>query len=223
VRASRSSAPSVGVRGLDRGERAALLINECQNGMIHVDYANHAGLATEVARRGVVARIAALLETCRDLGVLVVHSTIVLRPDGIGSEASCLLLGSLMKTAAVVEGRVEAEIHAELTPIDTDVVSQRRHGLSPFHGTELEAMLRQQQVQTVIVAGVSTNIGIPGACLEAVNRGFRAVVPADCVAGAWPEAQEFQVTHTLPLLATVTTSDEVIAVLRAGGPTPAPR
>jgi nicotinamidase-related amidase len=205
----------MGIRGLDKGERAVLLLNECQNAMIHPDYSERAGLADEIARREMIPRLSALLATCRELGVLVVHSTIVLRADGIGTDASCLLLGSLAKSGKVTEGRIGAEIHAELTPVASDVVSQRRHGLTPFHGTELEAILRQQRIQTVIVTGISTNVGVPGACLEAVNRGLRAVVPEDCVAGAWPEAQEFQVTHTLPLLATVTTSAEIITTLRA--------
>lgn len=202
------------VRGLANGERAALLINECQRGMIDVAYAGPEGLAGEVSRRGVLAQIAALAATCRELGVPVVHSTIVMRPDGIGTQASSLLLGVLVKAGVVVEGRPEADIVPELTPESGDVVSRRVHGLSPFHGTELEWFLRERGVQTVIVTGVSTNIGIPGACLEAVNRGLRAVVPEDGIAGAWPEAQDWNVQHTLPLLATVTTCANVAAALR---------
>lgn len=204
----------MGIRGLDKGERAALLLNECQNGIIHPEYTARAGLAAEIERREMIQRLAELVAVCRELGVLVVHSTIVLRADGMGTEASSLLLGSLVKAGKVLEGRVEAEIHTALAPVPSDYLSQRRHGLSPFHGTELESVLRQQRIQTVIVTGVSTNIGIPGACLEAVNRGFRAVVPEDCVAGAWPEAQDFAIKHMLPLLATVTTGPDVIAALR---------
>jgi len=203
----------VGVRGLDNGERAALVLNECQNGMVNAEGASNEGLAGEVSRRGIVSRIADLAQACRDAGVLVVHATIVPRADYVGTSRNCLLLASLVKKGLVVAGRPEAEIHPALTPRPEDVVISRVHGLSPFHGTELEAVLRARGVTTVLVAGVSTNIGIPGACLEAVNRGFTVVVPEDCTAGAWPEAHEFQVTHTLPLLATVTTADDVRAAL----------
>jgi nicotinamidase-related amidase len=92
-------------------------------------------------------------------------------------------------------------------------VIRRQHGLSVFHGTELEPTLRALGIQTVILAGVSTNIAIPGSSLEAVNRGFTVVIPEDCTAGAWPEAHEFQVRHTLPLLATVTTSEAIRGAL----------
>src|SRR3954471_376839 len=201
------------VRGLDDGERAALVLNECQRGMVDPAVAGNGALAGEVARRGVVPRLAELAQACRDAGVLVVHSTIVPRADYVGTTRNCLLLASLVKKGSVVAGSPAAEIHPDLAPQDGDVVLERVHGLSPFHCTELEPILRSRGVQTVLVTGVSTNIGVPGACLEAVNRGFTVVVPEDCTAGAWPQAHEFQVTHTLPLLATVTTSQAVREVL----------
>ena len=203
----------MGIRGLDKGEQAALIINEGQNAMVDPAFGGNAGLAAEAERRGMVGKIAELARACRAAGVLVVHTTMVPRPDGVGTMTNCLLLGSLVKKGTVVAGSPAAEIHADLAPGDGDVVLARTHGLSPFHASELEPVLRSRGVSTVIVTGVSTNIGIPGACLEAVNRGFTAVVPEDCTAGAWAEAHEFQVTHTLPLLATVTTSAEIIDVL----------
>ena len=203
----------MGIRGLDKGEQAALIINEGQNAMVDPAFGGNAGLAAEAERRGMVGKIAELARACRAAGVLVVHTTMVPRPDGVGTMTNCLLLGSLVKKGTVVAGSPAAEIHADLAPDDRDVVVARTHGLSPFHASELEPVLRSRGVSTVIVTGVSTNIGIPGACLEAVNRGFTAVVPEDCTAGAWAEAHEFQVTHTLPLLATVTTSAEIIDVL----------
>jgi nicotinamidase-related amidase len=203
----------MGVRGLDDGERVALVINECQRGMVDPEIVGNGALAGEVARRGMVARVAELAAACRAAGVLVVHATIVPRPDYMGTMRNCLLLASLVKKGTVVAGAPGADIHPDLTPQDGDVVLQRVHGLTPFHSTELEPILRSRGVQTVIITGVSTNVGIPGACLEAVNRGFTVVVPEDCTAGAWPEAHEFQVQHTLPLLSTVTTSETVREVL----------
>lgn len=204
----------MGIRGLDKGERAALLINECQNGMVNPAVAADEGIVAEASRRGIVGRIAELASVCRERGVPVVHNTIVPRADYVGTRASCLLLGALVKSGVVVEGSPGADIHPALGPETGDIVVQRVHGLSPFHGTELEPVLRDLGVQTVIVVGVSTNVGVPGACFEAVNRGFTAVVAEDATAGAWQEAHEFQMRHTLPLLASVSTVAEIISVLR---------
>ena len=197
------------MHGLGDGQQAALVISECQNAMTNPDYASNTGLALQAAGRGIIERIAELARDCRRAGVPVVYATFVPRADFRGTTANCLLLGSLRKKAAVCEGRPEAEIHPLLTPQPGDFVIQRRHGLSAFHGTELEPVLRALGTEAVILVGVSTNIAIPGTSLEAVNRGFTVVIPEDCTAGAWPEAHDFQVRHTLPLLATVTTSEGV--------------
>jgi nicotinamidase-related amidase len=206
---------NVGVRGLDRGERAALILNECQNNMINVEVAPQNPLARLIHERGMVEKLAALAQACREAGVLVVHSTIAPRPDFVGTEATSLLLASLVKKKIVYEGAPGAAIHPALTPQEGDVVLNRVHGLAPFHGTELEWILRAEKVSTVIVTGVSTNVGVPGACLEATQRAFTAVVPEDCIAGSSTEIHDFQVKHTLPLLATVTTSEDIKQVLAA--------
>lgn len=201
------------VRGLEPGRRVALIINECQNAMLDPDFEDNVELAQQATERDIAQRIAGLADACRRAGILVVHSTMVLRPDGLGLTPSCLLLGSLRKRGNCVEGNKAAEIHPDLAPRPEDFVSQRRHGLTPFHGTELESVLRHRGVQTVIVTGVSSNVGIPGTCLEAINRGLTAVVPEDAIAGSSTHIHEFQVANIIRLLASVTTSQDVLAAL----------
>lgn len=203
------------VRGLEAGRRVALLINECQNAMVNGRHSDNDGLVGEVTGRNVIGHISALADACRATGGLVVHSTIVLRPDGVGTASSCLLLGSLRKRGNCVEGHPGAEIHPDLTPRPEDYVSRRLHGLTPFHGTELEAVLRERGVETVIVTGVSTNVGVPGTCVEVLNRGLTAVVPEDAIAGSSREIHDFQVANILPLLATVTNTADVLGALQA--------
>lgn len=201
------------VRGLEPSRGVALIINECQNAMIDPAFEGNRDLAEQAAERKITTKIATLADACRIAGVLVVHSTIVLRADGMGTTPSCLLLGALLKGGTCIEGLTSAQIHPELAPDPEDYISQRRHGLTPFHDTELESVLRQRKIETVIVTGVSTNIGVPGTCLEAINRGFTAVVPEDAVAGSSAEIHEFQIKNIIRLLATVTTTKDVLAAL----------
>src|ERR1700709_745145 len=81
----------MGVRGLDNGEPAALIINEVQNAMVDPAFGGNTGLAAEAAGRGIVAKIAELAHACRAAGVLVVHTTMAPRPDGVGTMPNCLL------------------------------------------------------------------------------------------------------------------------------------
>ena len=72
---------------------------------------------------------------------------------------------------------------AALAPRDGECVVTRFHGLTPFHGTELDQLLRNLGVRTVVATGVSVNIGILGLTIEAVNAGYQVVIPREAVTG----------------------------------------
>ncbi len=204
------------VRGLEAGQKPALLICETQRGTIDPTVSGLPALAEQVQKRGVIPKIRALAEACRDLGVPVIYNLIVRRADNAGSFNNCLLLaaGKRGGEGSMVEGAIGAEVHPDLKPAPTDIVFKRIQGLSSFYATPLDPILQSLGVRTLILAGVSTNIMIPATSIEAVNRGLQVIVPEDCVAGATPETHEFQIRETLRLLTTVTTSADVIAALK---------
>ena len=50
-------------------------------------------------------------------------------------------------------------------------------------GTDLDAILRNLGVTTIVAVGVSLNVAIPNLVMDAVNAGYRVVLPRDAVAG----------------------------------------
>jgi len=82
-------------------------------------------------------------------------------------------------------------------------------------GTDLDAVLRNLDVSTIVVVGVSLNIAIPNLVMDAVNAAYRVIVPRDAVAGIPTEYGEAIIDNTLSLLATITTTDELINLWKA--------
>jgi nicotinamidase-related amidase len=201
------------IRGLDAGQRPALVISECQRGMTDPAVTINPGLSGQVHERGIVGKIAALAGVCRANDIPVIHCPVVLREDLKGLTICCVLTAQMAKSRALCKGRPEAEIHPLLSPQQGDFVVERIHGVSAFHGTELEAILRALRIDTLILTGVSTNIALPGICTEAVNRGFNVVMPEDCTAGGTAETHQMQVTMHLPLLATISAASSVTTML----------
>jgi nicotinamidase-related amidase len=193
----------------------ALVISECQVGFVGEDDEQIVipGLADQARRRGIVGRIAALIETFRSADLPVVHSTFVPFPDFHGTGRNSRLMAGLVKNGKLREGEPAADIHPRLAPARSELVTRRIHSLSAFHGTELDMYLRMRGVGTVVFAGISTNVAIPASSVEAVNRGYQVVVVEDCTAGGTEETHAFAVTHTLPLLATVTDSESFTTAL----------
>jgi nicotinamidase-related amidase len=190
--------------------RAAVLTMELQRGVVG-DLSSFPVLAEEVARIGVVAHTARLLRGARHEGVPVVHCTAGFRSDRLGSPANAPLMTALFRRRDhLLEETAAVELIAEMGAEPTDLVSHRRHGVSPFVGTTLDPTLRALGVSTVIATGVSLNLGIIGLVIEAVDLGYRAVVATDAVAGIPTAYADEVLRHTLALVATLATVDEII-------------
>ncbi|SHN39887.1 cysteine hydrolase [Cryptosporangium aurantiacum] len=200
------------VRGLDRGQRPALVISECQNGITNLAY-EQSPLIEQVTERGIIPRIDVLAGAFRAAGLPVIHVTIAAPPGFVGFRVNCALAARIAKQGKLVTGTPYAAVHDDLPLHDGDRVLERMHGMAPFTGTELDAVLRGHDVDTVVLAGVSTNIALPGAATEAVALGYEVVLVEDCTAGGTAESHQAQISLHLPLLATITHGAAVTAAL----------
>jgi len=195
------------------GGRAAVLTMEIQRGVVG-DRSSFPELAEAVRARGVVTAAARLLACARSRGVPVVHCTAGFRADRRGTPRNAPLIGALLRRPEhLLEGSAAVELVPELGPHPDDLVSHRRHGVSPFGGTALDATLRALGVSTVVATGVSLNLGIPGLAVEAVNLGYRVVVATDAVTGVPADYAEAVLRLTVALVATLATTDELCAAL----------
>jgi nicotinamidase-related amidase len=193
----------------------AMLTMEMQRGIVG-DLAVLPDLAAEVAAQNVIANAARLAAAARRAGVRVVHCTAEFRPDRAGSSANSPMLAVMMRSPAHLEvGSPAAQVVDELGPHPSDIVSSRRHGVSPFTGTDLDSALRNLGVGTIVATGVSLNLGVLGLAIEAVNLGYRVAVVTDAVAGVPREYGRAVMANTVALLATRVTVDDLIGAWKA--------
>ncbi|MEZ5322637.1 MAG: isochorismatase family protein [Microthrixaceae bacterium] len=187
----------------------AVVTMECQRGVVG-DLAGFPELGDAVRRTGMLDRAAALLDAARAAGVFVVHATAVFREDRVGSSSNApLLRRAASMPGQLLEGSPAAELAPELGFTASDAVSPRRHGVSPFSGTDLDAILRSRGVRTVVGIGASLNVGVMGLAIEAVNLGYEVVLPTDAVVAVPPEAAADLLAVSLRALCTVSNVDEL--------------
>lgn len=205
------------LRGLDRGEKPALIAVEVQNRMTNPAYAdpNRKGLMEQVVSRGIIGKINILADAFRAAGHPVIFATIVLRPGFHGFNVNCRLSKQLVDNGQLVDGNPAARLNDELRVEPTDIVANRRNGMAIFTGTDMDATLRAFGVDTVVLSGVSTNIALPSSAAEAIGLGYNVVLAEDCSAGGSTETHEMQVTKHIPFLATVASSEEIMAAIAA--------
>jgi nicotinamidase-related amidase len=189
----------------------AVVTSEVQNGVVGPRSALPA-LASEAAEE-MLPSLVRLLPAARAAGVQVVHCTAYRRADGRGANTNArLFMGVRKSPVALLPGTPEVEVVPELGPEPEDLVLTRTHGLDPMAGTDLDPVLRNLGITTLVVTGVSVNIAITNLVMDAVNRGYDVVLPRDAVCGIPRDYADAVIDHTLALLAALTTTDDLVAI-----------
>jgi biuret amidohydrolase len=193
-------------------QHTALVTQECQEGVIGRESALP-GLAEGVAKVNLIANAARLAAAARAAGVPVIHCTAERRADGLGANQNARLFQYMAKAKQpLLPGSAAARLVPQLGPEPGDLVIARLHGLSPFQGTELDSVLRNLGVRTIVGVGVSVNVAIQNFAFDAVNAAYQMVIPTDAVAGFPAEYVEMVFAHTLGAIATLSSTDQVLQV-----------
>ena len=87
-----------------------------------------------------------------------------------------------MLKGTLTEGTWEAEAHRDLRQHKTDIVVTKTRG-SAFLRTDLEDVLRQLAVDTVVLTGFSTNRCVGLTAIDAWERDFKVLLAGDAILG----------------------------------------
>jgi nicotinamidase-related amidase len=96
-----------------------------------------------------------------------------------------------------------------------DLLVTKRHW-SAFGQTSLEALLRERGVETVVLAGISTNFGVESTARHAVALGFQVVIAENACSSISTAAHRFAMETVFPLIARVRTAEEIINAIACG-------
>lgn len=163
------------------------------------------------AAQPVIAAVDRLLIAARAAGIPVVHCLAERRADGLGSNENARLFKAVQKSPVkLLPGTPAVEVVDGIMVADSDLTSRRRHGVGPLAGTDLDPVLRNLGVTTIVGVGVSVNVGMTNFVMDAVNLGYQFVLPRDGTAGIPADYADAVIDNTLSLLATITTVDAVV-------------
>lgn len=187
----------------------AVVTQELQGGVVGPDSALPE-LADAAA--DVLPAVHRLVVAARAAGVPVVHCVAERRADGLGSNQNARLFKGVLKSPVrLLPGTPATAVVPDVGVEDPDLVLHRLHGLGPMAGTDLDPVLRNLGVSTIVGVGVSVNVGMTNFVMDAVNSGYQFVLPRDGVAGVPAEYADAVIDNTLALLASVTSVDEVVS------------
>lgn len=156
-----------------RGSRPGLVAVDYTNGFSRVEYPTGADLSQQIARTNEIAA------AVRRVGAPVIWTRIAYSE----AEVQPGVLAWLTKAQGMrllLEGSEAAALDSRCEFAANDQIVTKK-GASAFHGTNLQALLVSQQVDTLIVCGATTSGCVRATVVDAVQSGFSVLVVANAV------------------------------------------
>jgi len=159
----------------------------------------------------VVARAAQMATALRAAGGVVVLVHVTPSPDGKDS------LRPITDAPATGGGRSLppdwSDFVPDLAPESTDIVITKRQW-GAFYGTELDLQLRRRGIDTIVLCGISTSIGVESTARDAFERGYNQVFVEDAMACREAAEHAHTVATLFPRIGRVRSTEDVLAALK---------
>ena len=105
-----------------------------------------------------------------------------------------------------------SDIVPEMGPEENDfIITKKQWGA--FYGTELDLQLRRRKIDTIVLCGIATNIGVESTARFAFEYGYQQIFAEDAMAGRNAEEHNFTVKTTFPRMGRVRKTEDVLAAL----------
>ena len=157
-----------------------------------------------------VAGIARLLRAFRAAGLPVVFTTVCY--DAFGKQAAAVFIEKVPALLVLEPGSPWVEIDPRIAPAEGEPVLSK-HFASAFFGTTLASVLASAGADTVVVTGASTSGCVRATALDAMQHGYRVVVPREAVGDRNQAAHEANLYDLDTKYADVVSVDDVLAEL----------
>jgi ureidoacrylate peracid hydrolase len=126
----------------------------------------------------IVERVNRLAAECRSAGIVVIHTSHVLRPDGSNIGVLGEIAPLVREEGLINRGTRTAALHEDLVVESGDILLEKPR-FGAFHGTDLELILRQRGIDTIIISGIDTQVCCDTTARQANARDFRVLFLSD--------------------------------------------
>ena len=185
-------------------QATALVLIDLQNGITALPTAHPAD--------DIVLRSAALADAFREHHLPVVATRVGFSADG----GDVVRTRTAANTPMVTFGPEGTVMRPELR-LDENAILITKRGWNAFYGTELDLQLRRRGISGIVLAGISTSVGIESAARAAAERDYQLTIVTDAVTDTDLGAHNNSLKAIFPKIAELATTDEVVAALDARG------
>jgi nicotinamidase-related amidase len=159
-----------------------------------------------------IACVPDLITTARNAGMMVIRVVVAFRPGHPEVSPRNPVFSVLKANGMLVAGSEGAAIHPAAAAREGEPIVVK-HRISPFVGTDLETLLRANDIDTLVLAGVSTSGVVLSTVRHAGDLDYRLVVVRDCCADPDAEVHAMLLDTVIAKQASVVTMAELAGAL----------
>ena len=186
---------------IDRA-RSAVLIMDYQVAVVE-------GFATD--KEALVQRAAEVLAQARGAGLKIIYIVVNFRP-GYPEVSARNANFAAVRQSGRFTGEAGTEVHHAVAPQPGDI-TVIKHRVGAFPGTDLDMILRANDIQTIVMFGIATSGVVLSTLRHAADADYRLLVLKDCCSDRDAEVHRVLVDKVFPRQATVATASEFIKAL----------
>jgi len=187
----------------DAQAKMALLVMDMQSGIV-ARYARDSDILTTTGRA---------IEAARASSVPVIYVVVGFRPGYPEVSPRNKAFSGVAQRSQASGAAASMEVHPAIAPQSTDIVVTKRR-VSAFSGSDLEVVLRSQNISHLALSGIATSGVVLSTLREAADRDYQLTVLADCCLDADEEVHRVLLTKVFPRQADVVQSEEWVAQLK---------
>jgi nicotinamidase-related amidase len=175
------------------------------------------GIVTRYAQAGDVLKpISAAIRAARAVAIPVIYVKVAFRPGFPEiSPRNKSFSATRQQQSSLSAAITTMEIHPAIAPEPTDIVVTKRR-VSAFSGSDLEVVLRAQDITHLVLCGIATSGVVLSTLREAADKDYQLTVLADCCVDSDEEVQRVLLSKVFPRQAEVVQSSEWMAKLKPG-------
>lgn len=187
--------------------RSALLVIDFINDIVSPE-GKIAGSAKFIESHHTIENANKVIKQARAAGVLIIFVKVGFNSGYLECPAQSPIFGRAKQYQALQLNAWGTEFHKDIDkqPEDSVVI---KHRVNAFYATDLEAYLRAQGVEQIVICGVSTDMAVQSTARDAHDRDYKVVVVKDACAAMSEEHHEGSI-KILERIATIVTADTEI-------------
>jgi len=195
-------------------QTTAVVLIEYQNDFTSEGGVLHGAVEEVMDKTNMLANTKRVVEAARAAGVTVMHAPITFA-TGYGelSAHPYGILKGVVDGQCFVKGSWGAAIIDELAPREGDIVIEGKRGLDTFASTNLDFILRNKGITTIVLGGFLTNCCVESTMRTGYENGYQVLTLTDCMAATSIEQHDNAIAYDFPMFSQPTTSGDFIGEL----------